>query len=104
MAKVIVIGGGPAGIMAAITAAKNNTSFIIGFIISIPTFLLSIIYNNISILSYYFLIHFKYKSGWRHASAKKATFVSQPKGSKRKISPYKNLINLFFFYGSFGAL
>ena len=24
MAKVIVIGGGPAGIMAAITAAKNN--------------------------------------------------------------------------------
>jgi len=38
------------------------------------------------------------------ASAKKATFVSQPKGSKRKINPYKNLINVFFFYGSFWAL
>jgi len=31
------------------------------------------------------------------ASAKKATFVSQPKGSKRKINPYKNLINYFSF-------
>ena len=29
MAKVIVIGGGPAGIMAAITAAKNNEVILI---------------------------------------------------------------------------
>ena len=29
MTKVIVIGGGPAGIMAAITAAKNNEVILI---------------------------------------------------------------------------